>query len=446
MSLRTLVAVALGRCRRFARFLPRAGALGIALGLALPGPAGAAPADGQTTSVPLGANLAGLIEHLRANSPELATQRLQVDAARERAGAADALPDPRFQLELMDFTNTMGDGRTSLLPGEVGETRYRVVQPLPFWGKRELRGEVASAELQVAGARRDQTRLDLERRVKLAFASHYQARGQQTILGDTLELVAALERLVLTRYSVGLVPQQDALRAQTEMTRLKLELLDTQARRDAAHAQLLALLALDPGTALAEPQALPPRPRPPTHGELLARARDTSPDLAAESGEIVAAERARELAWRERYPDFAIGLTNNRPRVGEDSWDLMLEVEIPLQQGRRRSQEREADHRRDAAQERLRAADANLAGRLGEARAAYLAELGRADLLGSTLLPQARANLDAAIADYESGRIDFGTLIEAETQILQTRLRLLDADVAATRMLAELEMLLGADL
>ena len=175
------------------------------------------------------------------------------------------------------------------------------------------------------------------------------------------------------------------------------------------------------------------------------RARSSAPELQIEAGQIAAAEQARDLAYRERYPDFAVGLTNNRPRTGEDSWDLMLEVEIPLQQGRRRSQEREAEHRREAALARLRASDASLAGRLGETRAAYLAELGRAELLGGTLLPQARANLDAAVADYETGRIDFGTLIEAETQILETRLRLLDANVAAAQRLAELEMLVSGE-
>ena len=395
---------------------------------------------------PLGTELPGLIAYARNHNPELAARRLQADALRQRADAADALPDPRFQLELMDFTNTMSGDSASLLPRDVGQTRYRVIQPLPFWGKRELRGAVAGAEAGVAAAGREQTRLDLEQRIKTTFAAHYQARQQQQILRDTLDLVTGLERLVLTRYSVGLVPQQDALRAQTEMTRLKIELVEAEARRAAARARLLALLALEPDTPLAEPTALPPRPHPPSHTELLRRAREGSPELAAEASELSAAELSRDLAYRERYPDFAIGLTNNRPRAGQDSWDLMLEVEIPLQQGRRRSQEREAEHRREAAQARLQAIDASLAGRLGDVRAAYLADLGRAELLGATLLPQASANLDAAVADYETGRIDFGTLIEAEKQILETRLRLLDANVAATQRLAELEMLVGAEL
>lgn len=406
----------------------------------------ASPAVGGPGDPQFGATLPGLLEHARQHSPELAARRLAADAAHERVGPAAALPDPRFQLELMDFTNRMSGGSTSLVPGEVGETRYRVIQPLPFWGKRDLRGAAAEAEAAAADAQGRQAQLDLERRIKAAYAAHHRAVGQRRILDETLALAASFERLALTRYSVGLVPQQDVLRAQSEITRLRIALVDSEERRQAAVAQLAALLALPPGTPLAEPLALPPRPTPPAAGELLRRALDQSPEVAAEREMLAAAERMRELSYRERYPDFAVGLTNNRPRDGQDSWDLMIEVDIPLQQGRRRSQEREAERGREAAAARLQAIEASLGGRLGEARAAYLAELDRARLLSSTLLPQAEANLRAATADYESGRINFATLIEAETQILETRMRLLDAEVAAAERLAELELLTGAEL
>jgi cobalt-zinc-cadmium efflux system outer membrane protein len=395
---------------------------------------------------PLGATLAGLLDYARQASPELAARRLAAEGARERAAAASALPDPRFQLELMDFTNTMSGDGASLLPGQVGETRYRVIQPLPFWGKRELRGAVAEAEAEVAGALREQTRLDLERRIKAAFAGRYRALGQQRILDDTLALAERFERLALTRYSVGLVPQQDVLRAQSERTRLAIERLGAGERAAVAAAQLAALLALPGPAGLAEPLALPARRQPPELSTLVERALEGSPEVASARQSLAASERMRALASRERYPDLAVGLTNNRPRDGRDSWDLMIEVDIPLQQGRRRSQEREAERAREAALAGLRAVEATTAGRLGEARAAYAAELQRERLLASTLLPQAEANLRAAIADYESGRIDFATLIEAERQVLEARMRLLDAEVEAALRLAELETIVGGEL
>lgn len=417
-------------------------AAGLLLG-ALSAPAVSAPA---LATEPLGRTLDGLLAHARASNPELASRRLESEALRERADAADALPDPRFQLELMDVTNTMGDGKTSLVPGEVGQTRYRVIQPLPFWGKRGLRGELAEAQASSAAAEERQTAIEIEARIKTAFAAHYRAHYQQRIVEDTLELVRGFERLVLTRYGVGLVPQQDALRAQSEITRLRIALLEADQAGETARAELRALLALPADAALAPPGELPIRPAAASASALAARADETSPELARARFAAEAADQSRDLAYRDRYPDFAIGLTNNRPRNGMDSWDLMLEVEIPLQQGRRRSQEREAERQREAAQQRVRSVEASLAGRIGTTRAAYAAELERARLLRTTLLPQAEANLRAARADYETGRINFATLIDAETQILETRLRLLDADVESSKRLAELETLVGTPL
>ena len=73
---------------------------------------------------PLGASARSLIDQARRTNPGFAAARAEVDAARERVTPAGALPDPRFELELMDATNTMSGRSASLLPGRVGETRY----------------------------------------------------------------------------------------------------------------------------------------------------------------------------------------------------------------------------------------------------------------------------------------------------------------------------------
>lgn len=418
---------------------PLLGAILLAAAFGLP----AARAD----DAPLGAGLDGLLDYARSHNPELRTRRQEAEAARERVEPAAALPDPKFQLELMDFTNSMsGRGGTTLVPGEVGETRYRVIQPLPFWGKRGLRGEVAAALAERSDTAVDATGLDVQARIKTAFARYYQAAGQARILEETLALVGALERLVETRYSVGLVPQQDLIRAQSEITSLKVDLVEAERRHREAAARLNAQLPRDADAPLATPSALPPAPGGLILASLFEQAKARAPELARERLGIVAAEKGRELVYLNRYPDFAVGLTNNRPKNGDDSWDLMVELNIPLQQSSRRAQEREAERRVDAARSSTEAAEARLNGRLGETLAAYDTSRDKVRLLADTLLPQARATLDAAQAGYESGRVNFNTLIEAERQILRTRLALLDAEVETRVRLAELEQLVGVPL
>jgi cobalt-zinc-cadmium efflux system outer membrane protein len=124
----------------------------------------------------------------------------------------------------------------------------------------------------------------------------------------------------------------------------------------------------------------------------------------------------------------------------------MLELNIPLQQSARRAQERAAVAGEQAAEARVAAAEARQLGRLGEAWAGFESSREKAGLLRDTLLPQADATLESARTGYETGRVNFNTVIEAQRQILRTRLALLDAEADTALRLAELELLAGGSL
>ena len=140
----------------------------------------------------LGADLGGLLAYAREHNPELHQRMLEAEAAHAGTGAVSALPDPSVQVELMDFTNAAAGGPTTLLPGEVGATRYLVTQPLPFYGKRKLRGKIAQGRAAQSDPERDAAQLELESGIKAAYARYYQATGQARILAETLELYRAM--------------------------------------------------------------------------------------------------------------------------------------------------------------------------------------------------------------------------------------------------------------
>jgi outer membrane protein TolC len=394
----------------------------------------------------LGGDADGLLAYAREHNPELAQRRLEAEAAHAAADAAGALPDPSFQLELMDFTNVMSGGSTSLLPGQVGETRLAINQALPFPGKRALRTRLARQQAGQNDAMTAELARDIEMRIRMTHAGYYLAAAQQRILAENRELYLAQERQVVTRYAAGLVPQQDAIRAQSEITALRIEEIAARQRRQEAAASLNALLPRAADAPLAEPQA----PRLPAALPSLAVLREqlaaNAPELAREEATIGAAQSARELALRERYPDFMLGLRDNRPRTGSQTWDLMLEVNIPLQQSARRSREHEAMRRLEAARAAQAATRAGLEGRLGEIHAAYAGSFERLQLLRGTLLPQAQATLKAAEAGYATGQVNFDTLIEARRQILRTRLEQVAAEAECAQRLADLQRLTGVPL
>jgi outer membrane protein TolC len=371
---------------------------------------------------------------------------LEAEAAHAGAGAASALPDPVFMLELMDITNAGTNHSASILPGEVGISRYQLTQTLPFFGKRALRGDVARHQAAQSDAQREATWLEVENQIKAAYVRYYQAVRQARILDETRELYESLERLAVTRYGVGLVPQQDVVRAQSEITTIKVDLIEAEQRRHESIASLNALLPRATDAPLAMPASLPMPAAKPSLAGLREAAFGHAPDLAREQSGIAAAKSSQALTLRERYPDLDLGVRDTRPRDGLETWDVLLQVNIPLQQSARRDREAEAGHRLEAAQASLEAARARIDARLGVSYAAFESSQDKARLLRSTMLPQAEATLKAAEAGYETGKIDFNTLIEAQRQILRTRLALLDAEVETFLRLAELEQLTGAAL
>jgi outer membrane protein TolC len=404
------------------------------------------PLDAQAEE--LGASVQGLLEHARAQNPELAAMQYEADAAAQRVLPARAWPDPMLRVELMNFNNYGNDARPSLLPARVGETKYTLLQSLPTWGKRDLRRDIAAADVQQAGARATSAWTEIATRIKTGYAQYYLATGTERLTLEVLDLLTRLERLAQARYAGGLVAQQDAIRAQLEQTALRSELiaLDNEKRRQ--RARLNALLARDTGAALADPVALRPLPAPDTFDAvtLAQRVRARNPRLLAEEARLRGAQSTSELTLRNRYPDVAVGIAPTQVGTRITTWSLMVEFNIPLQQESRRAQEQETQATVSAARSRAQALADQLVGELGENLAAIDAARHTEALIETQLLPQSEASLRSAIAAYENGKVDFATLLDAQRQIRKARQDRLKAQVEAQVRLAEIERILGDDL
>lgn len=396
----------------------------------------------------LGASVQGLLAYARTRSLELGAMRLEADAAAERVGPAGALPDPVLRTELMNINNYGNDASPSVLPWRVGETKYTLVQNLPGWGKRDLRRDAAAAEAKQASARTDATWAELAARIKAAFAEYYKLAGDERLTREVLDLMLRLEQVAQARYSGGLVAQQDAIRAQLEQTAMRSELIALDNEKRQVRAKLNALLARHGDALLVDPQLLRPLPALSVSDAttLAERARANNPQLQAEQARLTSAQKNRDLTWRNRYPDFQVGIAPSQMRSRITTWSLMLEMNIPLQQESRRSQEREAEAMVAAAQSRSEAVARQLLAELAGNLAAFDAARRTESLIKTQLLPQSELSLRSALAAYETGKVDFATLLDAQRQIRKARQDLLKSEAEAQMRLAEVERILGEDL
>ena len=423
-------------------------ALPLAVALLLPPFAGTVRAETPRVEwgEKLGEDLAGLLAYARTHNPEFVTERLEAEATRAGAAAAGALPDPRFQIELMDVNNAMSGRDTfSLLPGQVGETRYRVVQMLPYPGKRALEARAADARAAQREARAAGAWLEAAAAIKTAWMRYYAADRETALIDEMLAAMVALEDATLARYRRGLATQEAVLRVHAEITGLRLRRVEIEQALRSARATVNGLLDRSADAPLARPGAPPALPERLDPTALVARLVETNPAVVAQVRAADAARFARAQSRLDRYPDFAVGITYNQPRMGADRWDVMLELNIPLQ-GPRRARNLEAERMLDAAHARLTAEAARLRTALGTALAGLDGGRERLRLIQTALLPQAEAGLDAARAAFATGRADFDTVLQAWRQVLDTRLALLGVEVDSRLALFELEKLVGEPL
>ena len=408
--------------------------------------AGDVPGAAQA-SLALGADVQELLQWADAHNPELAAMRHDIDAANERIAPAGALPDPMLRVEFMDFAGPGAPDSFNPLPGQGSGTKYTLSQSIPLWGKRDLRKAVATAELDQVKGRRQTSVAAIHADIKSAYAQYYQAVGMQKLNQDILRLLDDLEAVTRARYASGLVPQQDVIRAQVEKTALQSDNISLQTEQHHAIARLNAVLGRPQHTPLAEPQTLrsiaPDRLDAAVLQQKLAR---SNPQLATQSAQIATADATRRLVEKNRYPDLTLGIAPTQRGGSIDSWEAMVELNIPLRLDTRRSQEAEANAMLAAARERQQAIVNQIEGDLMQSLAALDAAHKQEQLIVGTLLPQAELTFRSALTGYETGKVDFATLLDAQRAIRRARQDSLKARVEQDLRLTEIEKMVGEEL
>lgn len=392
-------------------------------------------------------HLQSLLDYARVQNPEVMAMRLEAGAVQERVLPAGSLADPQLRLELQDISR-LGEQNPSVFPGRVGSTKYTLMQALPWSGKRDLKRQIASAEAGAALGGVELAWQNLAAQIKVAYVQWFSVTRNEVVAREILDLMERLEKIAQLRYAHGLAMQQDVIRAQLEQTAMRNELI--MLTNDAAmlHLKLNTLLGRSVDAALPAPTALPALPAAAKldRGALWQRVSARNPQLLLEDARLQGAEKSRDLTLKNRYPDFTVGVSPIQSRRSIREWELMFEVNLPLQQASRRSMERESDAMLSAARTRKRAIAQIVLGELAE-NLLGLESARQIELqLSQRLLPQAEASFASALGSYENGKLDFATLLEAQQQIRQARQSQIKAQIDAQLRLVAIEKLLGEDL
>jgi outer membrane protein TolC len=394
-------------------------------------------------------SLAGARERARAKNPGLAEMGERYRALAEAVPQRGTLPDPVLSLAAANFPWDEFDRNQEPMT----QLQLGISQTFPFPGKLDLAEAAAGFEAEMALHSVEEMRLGLAKNVAITWWElYYLDRSLETVERNQV-LLRQFVDVARTKYEVGNGLQQDVLLAQLELSKLLDQAIRVEAMRAERAIGLNLLMGELPDTPVAVPRGRPAELRPlASRSVLYARATESRPALESQRAAIRASESRLELARRDYYPDFTLGVRygnrdeDDQGRSRQDFLSVMLSLELPLYAGSK--QDRQVSQReRELARSQYALTDER--NRVLSAIAGAVTNYRRAReqlaLFDKGIVPQARQTVESMLAGYQVNEVDFLNLVRAQVTLLNYELQYWQAYTEANQSIARLIAAVGEE-
>jgi len=379
------------------------------------------------------------------NNPEIVAAQKGYEAARQRPTQESSLPDPMISLGYTSVGNPLpGAGLGSQVLSNIG---VMYSQELPYPGKLKLRGEIASKEAEATFQVYEAVQLGVISRLKQAHYRLQYTYAASDLLNRNRELLNKLVSVTEARYSVGKAAQQDVFKAQTQVSILETRLVKLEQERISSEAEINSILNRRPGTPVGRPEDFKPKEQMPTLEELYAATAQNSPMLGRDQKMIQRSELAVNSARKEYYPDMT--LTGGYFNQGSMSpmYQFQASFKVPIYFWRKqRAGVNEQVSMLSQARRTYEATDQSLHYRIKDDYTMAQASLKLMRLYLQTVVPQSNAALESSLSTYETGSVDFLSVLTNFTNVLDYEMNYYDEALNYALALSRLEEMSGQPL
>ncbi len=368
------------------------------------------------------------IQEALSRNPGLQAAAATARAKLERIPQVTSLPDPVIRALVRPEPVQTAAGDMYLTLG--------ISQTFPMLARLERKGNIAAAETRMALEHLNALRIRLVADVERAYWQIYRLDRYLEITRENQRLLTDLENVIRTQYQVGRVPQQDLLRVQTELAKLRDDTHRFGVQRSSA---IAALNQLTDHVSRRPVPTTPPVDVMRVNSDLdhlVTLAGNHNPELAILRERIERDREDLEFAKLGYWPDLTFGFewsyvdgrapftppinpqTGQRPPhsrksdVGDDNWAVMVQMNVPIWADRVEAAKREARQKLTASQTELRSTENMVAFRIFDAWSRVEAQQHTLRVLESELIPQAGQTYEVTLTAYQAGEADFVTLID----------------------------------
>lgn len=383
-------------------------------------------------------------EALRSNAEVIAAQK-NYEAARQRPTQQSSLPDPMLSLGYTSVGNprpVAGIGREPL-----ANAGLMVSQEIPFPGKLKLQGNMAVKDSEAEFQQYQAVQLSVVSRLKQAYFRLQYTYAASDVLTRNRGLLETLLKVTEARYSVGKAAQQDLFKAQAQTSILETRLVKLDQERRSREAEINSVLNRAPGTPLGRPEDMRPPEFNATLDDLFAAARENSPMLRRDQKMIERTELAVNLARKEYYPDFTLNAGYYNQGSMPAMYEFRADFKLPIYFWRKqRAGVNEQVSNLSQVRRNFEATDQSVHFRITDDYLMAQASAKLMKLYSETVVPQGSLALESSLSTYETGTVDFLSVLTNFSMVLDYEMNYYDEALNYVLALSRLEEMTGRPL
>ena len=326
-----------------------------------------------------------------------------------------------------------------------------VAMKFPFPGTLALKGDIISKEVEIAAKDYEIGVRDVMTGLRIAYCDYVYILAAIRITEENQKLLGDFESTARKKYEGGKATFNDVIKAQVELSKLSDALITFRENRDTIVARINTQLNRDPQAELGPPTEVEDREVPLPLKELFPAALKSQQEIRRIELMIAKMDQVIALGEKMTYPDPTLGASyfearsgilagqprqregfNPSPKLKHRPWFAKDDAYL-----------REVRRKRDVLREKLRAKRDSVHFEVKNTHFQLDASRRQRELYRSTLLPQASKNLQTARIAYQSAKVGFLDLLDAERLWLNFNLAIHRSTRDYRKNFARLEQVIG---
>ncbi len=394
--------------------------------------------------------LDSLIFHAIRVSPKIKLLRSKMEVSSSKIEHGTNLPDPMLTFGLVNMpTNSFSFTQEPMTGKVIG-----ITQAFPFPGGLGVKSDVIAMDTLIVEQEIEDFKNEIRKDVTTLYYELQLVREEKILAAESKALLNQISDVVKSKYEVSQASLQNMIQVEVQITRVQDRIESLIGKENATLAELNAFLLRKENSAIDTDEIIPVSGDKYSSTALIKTANEYRPflrgiQLSEQKSKLM--ENAADYSY---YPNFQVGLQYTQrdySSVTGQNWNDFLSVVVgitlPLGYGGGYSSKvEEAQYLQSFYREQYSSSVQSLNQSFGKI-VAKLHELQiREKLISETLLPQTEQALQASLADYQVGRVDFVNVINAESDILKIKTDLIKIRTEYSKNVAQLEFLVGTEI